>query len=82
MRRLLTGYAVTFNLRHRRSGHLFQNRYKSIVNRGLGDCAEKADRSESRHLPWASSWRIDCRCAILRIRFRTTTWLIEQSPQR
>jgi REP element-mobilizing transposase RayT len=31
MRRLLTGYAVTFNLRHRRSGHLFQNRYKSIV---------------------------------------------------
>ena len=31
MRRLLTGYAVTFNLRHNRSGHLFQNRYKSIV---------------------------------------------------
>lgn len=31
MRRLLTGYAVTFNLRHHRSGHLFQNRYKSIV---------------------------------------------------
>ncbi|MFH1984600.1 MAG: transposase [Pseudomonadota bacterium] len=31
MRRLLTGYAVSFNLRHRRSGHLFQNRYKSIV---------------------------------------------------
>jgi len=31
MRRLLTGYAVTFNLRHTRSGHLFQNRYKSIV---------------------------------------------------
>ncbi|ORJ62515.1 transposase [Geothermobacter hydrogeniphilus] len=31
MRRLLTGYAVTFNLRHQRSGHLFQNRYKSIV---------------------------------------------------
>jgi putative transposase len=31
MRRLLTGYATTFNLRHRRSGHLFQNRYKSIV---------------------------------------------------
>ena len=26
MRRLMTGYAVTFNLRHRRSGHLFQNR--------------------------------------------------------
>ena len=31
MRRLLTGYAVTFNLRHNRSGHLFQNRYKSLV---------------------------------------------------
>jgi REP element-mobilizing transposase RayT len=31
MRRLLTGYAVTFNRRHHRAGHLFQNRYKSIV---------------------------------------------------
>ena len=31
MRRLLTGYAVVFNLRHNRVGHLFQNRYKSIV---------------------------------------------------
>ncbi|MCD6533602.1 MAG: transposase [Deltaproteobacteria bacterium] len=31
MRRLLTGHAVTFNLRHNRHGHLFQNRYKSIV---------------------------------------------------
>ena len=31
MRRLLTGYAVTFNRRHRRSGRLFQNRYKSIL---------------------------------------------------
>jgi putative transposase len=31
MRRLLTGYAVTFNLRHNRVGHLFQNHYKSIV---------------------------------------------------
>lgn len=31
MRRLLTGHAVTFNLRHHRSGHLFQNRYKSII---------------------------------------------------
>lgn len=31
MRRLLTGYAVVFNLRHQRVGHLFQNRYKSIV---------------------------------------------------
>lgn len=31
MRRLLTGYAMGFNRRHRRSGHLFQNRYKSIL---------------------------------------------------
>ena len=31
MRRLLTGYAVRFNRRHRRHGQLFQNRYKSIV---------------------------------------------------
>ncbi len=36
MRRLLTGYAVTYNLRHKRTGHLFQNRYKSIV------CEEEA----------------------------------------
>ena len=31
MRRFLTGYAVSYNLRHRRNGHLFQNRYKSMV---------------------------------------------------
>jgi hypothetical protein len=31
MRRLLTGYALSYNRRHRRIGHLFQNRYKSIV---------------------------------------------------
>jgi len=31
MRSLLTGYAGTFNRRHKRVGHLFQNRYKSIV---------------------------------------------------
>jgi len=27
----MTGYAITFNIRHRRSGHLFQNRYKSVI---------------------------------------------------
>ena len=27
----LTGYAVSYNRRHRRHGHLFQNRYKSIL---------------------------------------------------
>ena len=31
MRRILTGYVVNFNKRHKRRGHLFQNRYKSIV---------------------------------------------------
>jgi len=31
MRRLLTGYAVSHNLRHERSGPIFQNRYKSIL---------------------------------------------------
>jgi REP element-mobilizing transposase RayT len=31
MKRLLTGYAVSYNRRHGRSGHLFQNRYKSIL---------------------------------------------------
>ena len=31
MRRFMTGYAVTFNKRHKRAGHLFQNRYKSVI---------------------------------------------------
>ena len=31
MRRFLSGYALSYNRRHRRYGHLFQNRYKSIV---------------------------------------------------
>ncbi|KUG21559.1 hypothetical protein ASZ90_008694 [hydrocarbon metagenome] len=31
MRRLLTGYAVWYNRSHRRHGHLFQNRFKSIL---------------------------------------------------
>ena len=31
MRRLLTGHAVGYNRRHKRHGHLFQNRYKSIL---------------------------------------------------
>ncbi len=31
MRRLLTGYVVSFNRRHKRHGQLFQNRFKSIV---------------------------------------------------
>lgn len=31
MRRLLTGYAVSFNRKYKRHGQLFQNRYKSII---------------------------------------------------
>lgn len=31
MRRLLTGYAISFNRRYKRHGQLFQNRYKSII---------------------------------------------------
>jgi len=31
MMKWLTGYAIWYNRRHRRHGHLFQNRYKSIV---------------------------------------------------
>jgi len=31
MRRFLTGYAVFYNRRYHRHGHLFQNRFKSIV---------------------------------------------------
>ena len=31
MGRLLSGYATGFNRRHQRNGHLFQNRYKSIL---------------------------------------------------
>ena len=31
MRKLLTGYVVNYNRRHKRYGHLFENRYKSLV---------------------------------------------------
>ncbi len=31
MARLGTGYARRFNVRHRRVGHLFQNRFKSVL---------------------------------------------------
>jgi putative transposase len=31
MRRLLTGYAIYYNRRYQRKGHLFQDRYKSII---------------------------------------------------
>lgn len=31
MHRAMTGYAVNFNLKYHRAGHLFQNRYKAIL---------------------------------------------------
>jgi putative transposase len=31
LQRILTGHAIRFNRRHKRHGHLFQNRYKSIL---------------------------------------------------
>ena len=43
MRSLLTGYAISYNRRHRRWGYLFQNRYKSIV------CDEQAYFTELVH---------------------------------
>ena len=43
MRKLLTGYVVNFNRRHKRHGQLFQNRNKSIV------CQEDAYFKELKH---------------------------------
>jgi REP element-mobilizing transposase RayT len=31
LRKVLSGYAISFNRRHKRSGYLFQNRYKSVL---------------------------------------------------
>ena len=36
MRRLLTGYVINFNRRHKHYGHHFQNRYKSVKNSKAG----------------------------------------------
>ncbi|MBE0569441.1 MAG: transposase [Deltaproteobacteria bacterium] len=37
---LLTGYSRYFNDRHKRVGHLFQNRYKSPIVENIGHCRE------------------------------------------
>jgi len=42
MHRVMTGYAVNFNLRHQRAGHLFQNRYKAILCSTEGQLLESA----------------------------------------
>jgi hypothetical protein len=49
MRSLLTGYAGAFNRRHHRVGHLFQNRYKSVLVQ-----AEVSELECSRK-PWPTS---------------------------
>jgi hypothetical protein len=46
MRRLLTGYAVSFNRRHRRHGQLFQNRYKSIVYIDVDEFSSKGKQQK------------------------------------
>jgi REP element-mobilizing transposase RayT len=43
MKRLLTGYAVNHNRSHNRSGHLFQNRYKSILCQEVSLLRETGD---------------------------------------
>ena len=67
MRKILTGYVVNFNRRHRRYGHLFQNRYKSIVcqedlylkelvryiHLNLLRAGLVKDIQELRHHPWS-----------------------------
>ncbi|ARM31399.1 transposase [Prosthecochloris sp. HL-130-GSB] len=72
MRRLLSSYAVYFNKRHERIGHVFQNRYKSIIceeelyfrklvayinlNPLRGGLADSFDRLV--YYPWCSHGRI------------------------
>jgi REP element-mobilizing transposase RayT len=71
MRKLLTGYAIAYNHRHCRNGHLFQNRYKSIVCEedsyflGWFGTAKKRpgkniDSLSSRGLDWGTSriWKV------------------------
>lgn len=67
MARLLTGYASSYNKRHRRVGHLFQNRYKSIICEEEPYCKELIryihlnplraglvpDYGGLRHYPWS-----------------------------
>ena len=45
MKRLLTGHAIYFNKKYNRTGHLFQNRYKSIL------CQVEDPPLEGRYIP-------------------------------
>lgn len=49
MRRLLTGYAIYYNLRHKRTGHLFQNRY---IHLNPLRAELVADLAELNDYPW------------------------------
>ena len=42
IRRILTGYAVSYNKVHKRSGYLFQSKYKSIVIRVFRKFCDKS----------------------------------------
>ena len=61
MRRLLTGYAVTFNLRHQRSGHLFQiaitsgDKTKRCTSSNWCDTSISTPFALVRSRPWRSS---------------------------
>jgi hypothetical protein len=48
MRSILTGYAGAFDRRHKRMGHLFQNRYKSIGVEGYRRAVAAAAPAPSR----------------------------------
>jgi putative transposase len=51
MRRLLTGYTVHSNRRHRRHGHVFQNRYKSNLGVSQPTISQSVKRGE-RIVKW------------------------------
>jgi REP element-mobilizing transposase RayT len=60
MRRLLTGYAINYNKRHSRIGHLFHNRYKSIflvliryIHLNPVRVRQVKDVSELNRFPWS-----------------------------
>jgi REP element-mobilizing transposase RayT len=53
MRRLMTGYAVTFNKRHKRIGHLFQNR-GDLISGLLLVRSRRSERVTANF--WMKSW--------------------------
>ena len=56
MRRLLTGYAVSFNRRHRRYGHLFQNRRQTT---GAGSTGSGPGGSARRKIDSVSEFKLN-----------------------